>query len=52
MAVNSEREIQSAFIENTPPVEGEGGEKQQGVNFGRIKDILAKCTEKCFAPAR
>ena len=52
MAANSEREIQSALSENAQAVEGESCEKETGVYFSRIKNILAQCTEKCFAPVR
>jgi hypothetical protein len=52
MAVNSEREIQSSFSENIHAVEGEGCEEETAETFGRVKDVLAKCTEKCFAPTR
>ena len=47
-AASPERQIESTFHENTQAVMG----GEEGVNFSRIKDILAKCTEKCFAPAR
>ncbi|CAB3984498.1 Hypothetical predicted protein [Paramuricea clavata] len=52
MAVNSEREIQSSFSENIRAVEGEGCEEETAGTFDRVKDILAKCMEKCLTPTR